>query len=424
MPATVRMLSIRLKSLAKRLTGLRDDGDPPMKKPFSMVVLLNLGHTLDHLFMLIFPTVVIVLAPEFGRPYAEMLPLALGGFIAFGAGSIPAGWLGDRWSRHGMMVVFFIGIGLASILTAFARTPFEIAAGLTLVGLFAAIYHPVGIAMLVKDEPKLGMALGINGVAGNLGLAFAAILSGALADLVSWRAAFIVPGVFSVALGIWFAVAVPRALADAAPAKKTSKPVAQVDRARVFAVLVVATVCGGVIFNATTVAMPKIFDERLSDLTNSAFGVGAFVCVVYVLAALAQLCVGRMIDRGSLRAVFIPIAMMQAPLLFLAGSTTDWAMLTVATAMMFFVFGQIPINDAMVAKYIDDRWRSRAYALRYVLSFSASATAVPLIAILHAQTGGFRAVFMVLSALALLIFAAALAFPAPKASEGSLAVGD
>lgn len=385
-----------------------------MAKPFSMKLLLNLGHTLDHLFMLIFPTVVIVLAPEFGMPYSEMLPLALGGFIAFGAFSLPAGWLGDHWSRHGMMIVFFVGIGLASILTSLARTPFEIAAGLTLVGMFAAIYHPVGIAMLVKDEPKVGMALGINGVAGNLGLAFAALLSGALADLVSWRAAFIVPGVVSVALGLWFAVAVPKALADAAGGKKIGKPVAQVDRARVFAVLVVSTVCGGVIFNATTVAMPKIFDERLVALTSTAFGVGAFVCGVYVLAAIAQLCVGQMIDRGGLRTVFIPIALMQAPLLFLAGSTTDWAMLATATAMMFFVFGQIPINDAMVAKYIDDRWRSRAYALRYVLSFGASATAVPLIAILHAQTGGFRAVFMVLSVLALAIFAAALFFPRPR----------
>src|SRR5262249_9716796 len=133
-----------------------------------------------------------------------------------------------------------------------------------------------------------------------------------------------------------------------------------------------------------------------------------------VVAAIAQLCVGQMIDRGSLRSVFIPVALMQAPLLFLAGSTTDWAMLAVATAMMFFVFGQIPVNDAMVAKYIDDRWRSRAYALRYVLSFSASATAVPLIAVLHAQTGGFRAVFMVLAALALCVFASALFFPRPR----------
>src|SRR3990170_6423917 len=107
---------------------------------------LNIGHTLDHLFLLIYPTVVLAMSPEFGRSYSEMLPLALGGFIAFGAGSLPAGWLADRWSRRGMMIVFFIGIGAASIVTGLVQAPWQIAAALTLMGLFAAIYHPVGIA--------------------------------------------------------------------------------------------------------------------------------------------------------------------------------------------------------------------------------------------------------------------------------------
>lgn len=385
---------------------------PAISKPLNLVVLLNVGHTLDHLFMLIFPTVVLVMAPAFGLPYAEMLPLSLGGFIAFGAGSLPAGWLGDRWSRHGMMVVFFVGIGLASILTAFARTPFEVALGLTLIGLFAAIYHPVGIAVLVKDEPRPGLALGINGVAGNLGLAFAALVSGALADLLSWRAAFVVPGIVAILCGAWFYSAIPKALLDGAGSRRAGAGASfPVDARRIFAVLVVATVCGGMIFNATTIAMPKVFAERLTALVHTAFGVGAFVCAVYVLAAVAQLCVGQLIDRRPLRGVFIFIAVMQPPLLLLAGSAADWSMLVVATAMMFFVFGQIPINDAMVAKYIDDRWRARAYALRYVISFGASATAVPLVALLYGRTGGFSAVFTVLAVLATIIVAAALCFP-------------
>jgi len=385
-----------------------------MTKPLSMTVLLNLGHTFDHLFMLIFPTVVIVMAPEFGLAYSEMLPLALGGFIAFGAGSLPAGWLGDRWSRHGMMVVFFVGMGSASILTAFAQAPWQIAACLTLVGLFGAIYHPVGIAMLVKDEPRLGMALGVNGVAGNLGLAFAALLSGALAYYVHWRAAFVVPGVLSILCGIWFAFAVPPALANAAPNKKGAAPAIKVDVVRVFIVVAVATIAGGVIFNATTIAMPKIFDERLPQIATTPFGVGVWVAVVYSLAALAQLCVGQLIDRGSLRNVFIAVAVMQAPLLYLAAAVQDGAMIAVAIAMMFFVFGQIPINDAMVAKYTDDRWRARAYALRYVLSFGGSATAVPLVALLHGSTGGFEAVFLTLSIIAIAIGIAAIAFPRPR----------
>ncbi|HXF65451.1 MAG TPA: MFS transporter, partial [Burkholderiales bacterium] len=166
---------------------------------------LNLGHTLDHLFLLIYPTVVLVMAPEFGRSYGEMLQLALGGFVAFGAGSLPAGWLADRWSRRGMMIVFFVGAGASSIATGLASAPWQVALGLTLIGSFGAIYHPVGVAMLVSGRDKVGRVLGVNGVFGNLGVAFAALVSGALAHWLGWRAAFIVPGMVSIAVGAAFA---------------------------------------------------------------------------------------------------------------------------------------------------------------------------------------------------------------------------
>ena len=180
-------------------------------------------------------------------------------------------------------------------------------------------------------------------------------------------------------------------------------------------VLLVATVCGGIIFNATTVAMPKLFDERLNALVGTTFGIGTLVALVFLLAAFAQLLVGSLIDKMSLYRVFLPIAALQAPFLFLAGSVDNYLMLATAIAMMFLVFGQIPINDAMVARYTNDEWRSRVYAVRYVMSFSASATAVPMIAYLYASTGDFRLQFTVLALAALCIFAAALFFPRPAA---------
>jgi MFS family permease len=155
---------------------------------------INIGHFLDHLAMLVFPTVVIALGREWDRPYSELLPLTLGGFIAFGGFALPAGWLADHWSRYKLLVVFFLGIGVALFVTGFAQSPWQIGLGLTVIGLFAAIYHPVGIAMLVAAPTKLGSALGWNGLWGNLGLAAAALIAGALMDQFGWRAAFFVPG--------------------------------------------------------------------------------------------------------------------------------------------------------------------------------------------------------------------------------------
>jgi len=379
---------------------------------------LNIGHALDHLVMLIFPTAVLAIGQAWQMPYGELLPLALGGFIAFGAFSIPAGWLADHWSRTGMMRVFFFGIGAATLATGFARTPFELAAGLTAIGMFAAIYHPVGIAMLVAERgADLGRTLGVNGVYGNTGLAFAALLTGALADLAGWRAAFVVPGLACIACGVGFLAASRGVEIARGAAKKADARAPRALLARVFLIVAVATACGGVIFNATTVSMPKVFDERLAALTSTNFGIGALVCITYLIAAMAQLVVGNWIDRRSIKGVFVAVAALQVPLLYAAGSLAGYAMLAVAVAMMFFVFGQIPINDAMIAKYTAEEWRARAYAVRYVVSFAASAAAVPLIAWVHRAYGDFQPLFAILAAVATLTLVAALAFPGERAAK-------
>lgn len=376
-----------------------------------LVRFLNLGHLLDHLVMLIFPTVVLALAREWQRGYSELLPLSVGAFIAFGAFALPAGWLADHWSRYRMLVVFFFGIGASLFLTGFAQAPWQIAVGLTVTGMFAAIYHPVGIAMLVAAPKNLGSALGWNGLWGNLGLAFAAIVSGALMDAWGWRAAFFVPGLAAIAAGVAFVLLVP----DPGPVPKRSKSIGlHLDArtmAQVFAILLVVTACGGVIFNSTTVAMPKLFDERLRALTQTNFGLGALVAFVYSIAAFSQVLMGTLIDRFEMRRLMIACGLAQIPLLVLAANLDGWPMLVVALGMMMAIFGQIPLNDAIVGRYVADEYRARVYSVRYVVSLGVAAVGVPLIAVLHRTEGGFRNVFLVLAALACAVMAAAFFFP-------------
>jgi MFS family permease len=376
-----------------------------------LIPFINVGHLLDHLVMLVFPTAVVALAREWGRPYSELLPLALGAFIAFGVFAIPAGWLADHWSRYRTMVLFFFGIGASMIVTGFAREPWQIAVGLTVTGAFAAIYHPVGIAMLVATAGKMGRMLGWNGLWGNLGLAFAALATGALVDFAGWRAAFFVPGIVCIAAGIGFLALVK----DPGQVKKTSRSIGlHVDArmmGRIFAVLLVATACGGIIFNSTTIAMPKVFDERLQSLTQSNFGIGLLVAVVYSIAALAQLVMGALIDRMELKRLMIGVGLVQVPLLWLAANLDGWVMLVAALLMMLAIFGQIPLNDAIVGRYVADQYRARVLGVRYVVSLGVAAVAVPMIAALHRTAGGFANVFLVLAALAAGVLIASLFFP-------------
>ena len=382
----------------------------PMKRDW-LVPFINIGHLLDHLVMLVFPTVVLALGREWGRPYSELLPLALGGFIAFGAFAIPAGWLADHWSRYKMMAVFFFGIGASLFLTGFATASWQIAVGLTLTGMFAAIYHPVGIAMLVASPKNLGMALGWNGLWGNLGLAFAAIVSGALMDLWGWRMAFFIPGAVSMAVGGAFLLLVP----DPGPVVKKSKTIGLHLDARtmtqIFVILLVATACGGVIFNSTTIAMPKVFDERLRALTDTNLGIGALVAIVYSIAAFAQVLMGTLMGRYDMKPLMIGVGLVQVPLLFAAATLQGWALLVAALLMMMAIFGQIPLNDGIVGKYVADEYRARVLSVRYVVSLGVASVAVPMISVLHGTEGGFRNVFLVLGVLASAVFVSALFFP-------------
>lgn len=390
---------------------------------------LNIGHFLDHLFVLIFATAAALrLATEWNMTYAELIPYATPGFVAFGVCAIPAGWLADKWSREGMMTIFFIGIGICSMLTALADTPLQIAASLFGVGVFAAIYHPVGIAMVVHGREKTGVPLAINGIFGNMGVASAALLTGYLIDVMDWRAAFVLPGILSVVIGIAYGLFVHsgrhvRAAehASGAAAKKAAAGTLTLDRStlmRVFAIIFFSTAVGGLIFQSTTFALPKVFDERLTDLASTATAVGSYAFIVFAAAAFAQLVVGYMVDRYSVRMVFAVVAGLQAVFFAIMVHLTGVAALLVSLGFMLVVFGQIPINDVLVGRITRSEWRSRVYALRYIVTLSVAATAVPMIAGVHA-TWGFSMLFIMLAIAASVIFLAVLLLPRTAAVTGT-----
>ena len=371
---------------------------------------LNVGHAIDHLFMLMFPAVAALAAADLNAGYGELLTLATGSFIAFGAFSLPAGWLADRFSREAMMSIFFIGIGGAMILTGFAREPWHIAVSLTLVGMFAAIYHPVGLAMVSQGGGDVGRRIGVNGVWGNMGVAASAVSIGVFADLTGWREAFLCVGIVSIVIGIgWTRLTRVDRLAAAGARKRGGTP--SIDWKRVLAVVFVTTTIGGFIFNAMTVSMPKVLDDRLIAFQLSATEVGAIASLVYAAAAFSQIAVGRAIDRYSIKLIFLALMVGQVIALYLAILADGWTMVAVAVFVLVMVFGQIPINDTLIARHTPDAWRGRVFSVKYVLSFTVSAAAVPSISWLYDSGGGFPTMFAIATAAAVVITLAVCALP-------------
>jgi len=396
-------------------------------------LLLNLGHFMDHLFTLIFATVAaLALVRDWGMSYGELLAYATPGFFAFGLFSLPAGWIADKWSREGMMCVFFFGIGLAAIATSFATTPLEIGIGLFVIGMFAAIYHPVGLAIVTGKWRNTGMRIAVNGVFGNLGVASAALLTGYFIDNGGWRIAFAVPGMVSIGIGFAYLLLQRGELTAEKQAAKSAAPgplmTAETKALllRVSVIVFATTAITSIIFQSTTFALPKIFDERLRGIAadaaawaartgvpihaDVATAVGLFAFVVFAVASLAQLVVGGLLDRYGPRSVFLTVAAIQVVFFAAMPGLSDGLALAVALGFMLGAFGQIPINDYMIGKMAAGPARARIYGVRYVVSFTVLAAALPLIAFVH-QNWGFDTLFRILAATAATTMAIVAALP-------------
>ena len=364
-------------------------------------LLLNLGHALDHMFLLIFATAVASIALEFGfARWEDLMPYSAGAFLLFGIGSVPAGRLGDLWGRRGMMVIFFFGMGAAALLCATVQNAWQMAAALALLGAFSAIYHPVGIPMLVQHTRKPGTTIGINGLAGNLGIAFAAILTGFMVKYVGWRAAFVLPGILSIVCGFVFMRVTPAETESPARRKsKASVPLSPEMLARLFLVMTFAAISSSLLFNFTTNGNGQLMRERFMGVVEDPAQLGIMLAAVYTVASFAQVVVGRLIDRYPLKHLYLGIVLLQVPMLLLAAHAQGWALLWLQIGFMVAIFGAIPFTDAMIVRYVDDAMRSRVSGMRLAVSFGISSLAVyslgPAV-----KAAGFTTLLLVMAAIA------------------------
>ncbi len=370
-------------------------------------LLLNVSHALDHLVLLIFAAAVGTIAEDFGfARWEDLMPYATGAFLMFGLGSVPAGRLGDLWSRRAMMLVFLFGIGASCLLAAVAQNAWQLALAMTLIGVFASIYHPVGIPMLLQATTRPGAVIGVNGLVGNLGIAAAAISTGLIVKYFGWRMAFVAPGLASIAFGFIFARYVPPEHSSPSKRAPRQSELPRSEMARVVLILTLTSIFGSMLFNFTTNGNPELLSDRMSAITADPALLGLLLGLVYIVASFAQVIVGRAIDRYPLDRLFLIIVLLQVPLFALAAWAQGWAFYILAIAFMAFVFGAIPFTDAIIVRYVDDRMRSRVAGVRIGIAFAVSALAVWLLGPLVKANGfsfllGLMAVIALCSAAAI-----------------------
>ena len=177
--------------------------------------------------------------------------------------------------------------------------------------------------------------------------------------------------------------------------------------ASIFGLFIVIALCAGLVFNIISVALPKIVDERLGENVPLLL-VGGLATLVFMCGALAQLAVGRLVERFPAHYLFAVIAALQfLGVLWAAHATGRMLILALAVAMAA-IYAQVTVNELVIARYTADAWRGRVYAVRYFLTFLVSGAAVSAIAVLHGQ-GGFGLVLGATAVIALGFVAATAA---------------
>ena len=386
----------------------------PPENTRTLIALINAAHLLTHYTLLILPTAVLAMAHPggpFGDDYGPILALGTGMFVVYGAASLPQGWLAARFGRRQMMSLFFIGTGLSLLAASAVGSAWAMIAALSAAGLFSAIYHPIGTAMLVEGAgASPGRALGLNGVFGNIGVASAPLVTAFLAGTFGWRIAFVVPGLACLGVAVLW-LRMPPILNDAHAASRPFPTIPPALVRRALIVLLAIAVVSGFVFNAFTILLPKLMQERLASDANLLPIVGVIAFAVTLCGAITQFTVGRLIDKTTLKRIFLPLALVLAPALLLLANAKGWTVLPLAAIIAAVVFGQVTVNETMTARYISPALRTKIYSIRFFIGFLGGAVANPLIGFLHERSGSLTSAVLVLAAFAVVTLACALAFP-------------
>ena len=383
---------------------------------------INIGHFLDHFMMLIFAKAAFDAGRDFGLGYDEIIIYGTLGLFLFGAAAPLAGWLADKYSRSIIIIIYPFGVSLGAFLCFLSSSPTMLGFSIGVIGFFAAIFHPVGIAMLIRDSKKVGFRLGVNGVWGNMGVAAAPVLTGFIILNSNWQLSFLVPSLICLIFGIAQLRGFKEIdIKEEKTKQKTSNGLVEGWKI-VLLSLTMTTLAGGFIFGSLTFLIPRIFEVNLSGISVDIAITGLLAGIVYAIASFSQVGVGYLIDRYSPKIILGFVGIGQFFLIYLSSLYIDYALFFVMLMAMFFVFGQVPITDAILVRYVDDQWRARILSVKFLINLCAGASVLPLVSLFLGYGYTFSDLLTILSCLAIFVVISAYMLPKIKDNKPELKI--
>ena len=381
-----------------------------------------LGHLLMHMFAAFYFVIVLAIEDDWKLSYDELLNLWFLGSLLVGLGALPAGWISDRWSRSGMIAIMFIGLGISSLLCGLSGNKVSLFISLSLLGLFCAIYHPAGISWVVNTSKETGKALGFNNIFGGVGIGLGAFFAGVLIEQFNWQAAFMLPGLISLVVGLSLTYHLKSgkiSLKNISSEQFKDNPEKN-QMLKIAIIMLLSITCLSFVYQILQTSLPKAIDIRLTDsLDLSTSDIGFIVAAIYIVSGLMNYVGGILTDKYSEKLIYSIGIVGQGLLLLLIVSLSNYWLIAISLAIVAFNSSILPAENLLLAKFSPEKYQSLVYGIKFIVSFTVGPIALIMISRSYDLTGEFGVLYLAFGFVMIIMFLIVLTLPVKKVITGT-----
>ena len=386
------------------------------------VMYAALGHLLMHMFAAFYFVIVLAIEDDWKLSYDELLNLWFLGSLLVGLGALPAGWISDRWSRSGMIAIMFIGLGISSLLCGLSGNKVSLFISLSLLGLFCAIYHPAGISWVVNTSKETGKALGFNNIFGGVGIGLGAFFAGVLIEQFNWQAAFMLPGLISLVVGLSLTYHLKSgkiSLKNISSEQFKDNPEKN-QMLKIAIIMLLSITCLSFVYQILQTSLPKAIDIRLTDsLDLSTSDIGYIVAAIYIVSGLMNYVGGILTDKYSEKLIYSIGIVGQGLLLLLIVSLSNYWLIAISLAIVAFNSSILPAENLLLAKFSPEKYQSLVYGIKFIVSFTVGPIALIMISRSYDLTGEFGLLYLAFGFVMIIMFLIVLTLPVKKVITGT-----
>ena len=336
------------------------------------------SHSLVHALMLTFPSLIPIVQKEFNVGLDTLGFVVSISALLFGLGAIPAGWLDRYLGGKKLMIIYQLGASVSALMIVLTSSFYMMVIGLSFIGLFCSIYHPTGLTLVSQNINKVSKGMAVHGMFGSLGSAFGPLLAVSLATLISWRASYLVLAILYSILALITFLNIPHKNQNINRQKNILKK--KTNKKALIYYFITNSFLGMVYYGFTTF-MPIHLSENtyefLPEISQN-MKAGLFPTIVFIAGMIGALLGGKIGEIFDKRISFIVIIILNIPVFFLVGITSDFALIICSIMLGIIYFSNQPIGNTLVSDFSDNKNRGFVYGLGFFISFGIGSFAAGL----------------------------------------------